>query len=143
MSFMGRPAVRRNYGKTRAAVESVAKERIEILITKAREMVEEDKDLSRRYVDLARRISERAKVRIPSELKKYLCKECGMALIPGRNAKVRLHARNTGIVITCLECGAMKRFPVTRRTDTRMRRPAMKPYIAQPVPFSKKNSNND
>jgi ribonuclease P protein subunit RPR2 len=121
----------------------VARERIQILLAQARKMVEKDKDLSRRYVDLARRISERTKVRIPGELKRYLCKECGIALVPGINARVRLHARNTGIVITCLECGSMKRFPVTRRTGTKMPRPAMKPYIAQTVPFSKKNSNND
>jgi ribonuclease P protein subunit RPR2 len=121
----------------------VARERIEILISHAKEMADKDKGLSRRYVDLARRISERTKVRIPGELKRYLCKECGIALIPGRNARIRLHARNTGIVITCLECGTMRRFPVTRKTGTKMPHPAMKPYIAQPEPFSKKNSAND
>jgi ribonuclease P protein subunit RPR2 len=116
---MGRPAARRNYGKTRSAVASVARERIEILIRQAKEMVETDKKLSRRYVDLARRISERTKVRIPSELKKYLCKGCKIVLVPGRNARVRLYAHNSGIVITCLECGTMKRFPVTRRKGSR------------------------
>lgn len=143
MSFMGRAPVRRHYGTARAAVASVARERIEILISQAKEMAEKDKDLSRRYVDLARRISERTKVRIPSELKRYLCKECGIALVPGRNAKVRLHARNTGVVITCLECGAMRRFPVARKNRVKMPHDSMKPYIAQPEPFSKKNSTTD
>lgn len=140
---MGRPTARRNYGKTRSAVASVARERIEILITQAKEMVETDKKLSRRYVDLARRISERTKVRIPSELKKYLCKGCEIVLVPGRNARVRLYAHNSGIVITCLECGTMKRFPVTRRKGSQTGQSAMKPYIVQTAPFSKKNSTND
>jgi ribonuclease P protein subunit RPR2 len=109
----------------------------------AREMVEKNEDLSRRYVDLARRISERTKVRIPGELKRYLCKSCGIALVPGQNARVRLYARNSGIVITCLSCGTVRRYPVTRRERPKEDIIAMKPYIAQPVPFSKKNSSKD
>jgi ribonuclease P protein subunit RPR2 len=142
MSFMGRPHTRRHYGKTRSAVASVARERIEILIAQAREMAEKNEDLSRRYVNLARRISERTKVRIPSELKRYLCKGCGIALVPGRNVKVRLHAHNSGIVITCLSCGAVRRYPVARRIESRGRC-AMKPYIAQTLPFPKKNSSKE
>ncbi len=142
MSFVGRPATRRNYGKTRVAVASVARERIEILVAQAREMVEKNEDLSRRYVDLARRISKRTKVRIPSDLKRYLCKDCGIALVPGRNAKVRLRARNSGIVTTCLSCGGVRRYPVTRRIELE-RRCAMKPYIAQTVASSKKNSSKE
>jgi len=140
---MGRPTARRNYGKTRSAVATIARERIEILIAQAKEMAETDKKLSRRYVDLARRISERTKVRIPSELKKYLCKGCAIALVPGRNARIRLYAHNSGIVITCLECGTMKRFPVKPRRGSPALQHAIKPYIAQTEPFSKKNSTND
>src|SRR5438445_12545191 len=116
MSFMGRPNTRRNYGKTREAVASVARERIEILIDQAKEMARKNEDLSRRYVDLARRISKRTKTRIPSDVKRYLCKGCGLALVPGHNAKVRLHARSTGIVISCLSCGAVKRYPVSTKS---------------------------
>jgi ribonuclease P protein subunit RPR2 len=140
---MGRSSGRRTYGKTRVAVASVARERIEILLGHAREMVEKNEDLSRRYVDLARRISGRTKVRIPGELKRFLCKGCGIALVPGQNARVRLYARNSGIVITCLSCGMVKRYPVTRRERPKKAGIAMKPYIAQPVPFSKKNSSKD
>jgi ribonuclease P protein subunit RPR2 len=140
---MGRASGRRPYGKTRAAVASVARERIEILLDHAREMVDKNEGLSRRYVDLARRISERTKVRIPGELKRYLCKGCGIMLVPGHNARVRLYARNSGIVITCLSCGMMRRYPVTRKRGRKEIGIAIKPYIAQPVPFSKKNSIKD
>ena len=140
---MGHPVGRRHYGKTRAAVASVARERIEILIDQARRMVKDNEVLSRRYVDLAQRISERTKVRIPSELKRYLCKNCGIALVPGTNARIRLHARNSGIVLTCLSCGAVKRYPVTEKTRSKEPRSAMKPYIAQTLPFPKKNSSEE
>ena len=112
MSFMGGKNARRNYGKTREAVASVATERFQILLDQAKQMARKDEKLSRRYVSLARKISSRTKVRIPRESKMYLCKGCGLALVPGYNAKIRLHAHTTGIVISCLSCGAVKRYPV-------------------------------
>ena len=117
MSFMGGKNARRNYGKTRAAVASVATERFQILLDQAKSMALKDEKLSRRYVSLARKISSRTKVRVPRESKMYLCKGCGIALVPGHNAKVRLHAHTTGIVISCLSCGAVKRYPVNPKIE--------------------------
>ena len=118
MSFMGSKNARRNYGKTRTAVTSVATERFQILLDQANQMARTDEKLSRRYVSLARKISSRTKVRIPRESKMYLCKGCGLALVPGHNAKIRLHAHTTGIVISCLSCGAVKRYPVSAKIVT-------------------------
>jgi len=115
MSFMGSKNARRNYGKTRAAVAAVATERFQILLDQAKKMALTDEKLSRRYVNLARKISSRTKVRIPRESKMYLCKGCGLALVPGHNAKVRLHAHTTGLVISCLSCGDVKRYPVSAK----------------------------
>jgi len=115
MRFMGGKNARRNYSKTRAAVALVATERFQILLDQAKKMASTDEKLSRRYVDLARRISSRTKVRIPRESKMYLCKGCGLALVSGHNAKIRLHAHTTGIVISCLSCGAVKRYPVSAK----------------------------
>ena len=143
MSFMGRPTSRRNYGKTREAVASVARERIEILIGQAKEMAWKNENLSRRYVDLARRISKRTKTRIPSQVKRYLCKDCGIALVPGHNARVRLYAHNTGIVITCLSCGSVRRYPVNSRVSPKKVLRPIKPYIAQTSSFPKKNSSKE
>ena len=119
MSFMGAKSARRNYGKTRAAVASVATERFQILLDQAKSMALTDEKLSRRYVSLARKISSRTKVRIPRASKMYLCKGCGLALVPGHNAKIRLHAHTTGIVISCLSCGAVKRYPVSPKIVAR------------------------
>src|SRR5436189_4170703 len=117
MSCMGGKNLRRNYGKTRAAVASVATERFQILLDQAKKTAWTDERLSRRYVTLARKISSRTKVRIPRESKMYLCKGCGLALVPGHNAKIRLHAHTTGIVISCLYCGAVKMYTVgTKRS---------------------------
>lgn len=143
MSFVGRPIRQRDRGKTRVAVSQVARERIDILIQQARQNVERNQALSRRYIDLVRRISKRTKVRVPRETKRYLCKNCGIILVPGRNARVRLSARTGGVVITCLSCGVFRRYPVSRRRRTAIGQQLMKPYIVQSEPFSKKNSSKN
>ncbi|MEK6919515.1 MAG: ribonuclease P protein component 4 [Thermoproteota archaeon] len=103
--------------KIRSAVRTIAGERIDILLSQAREMLDRDPKLSKRYVELARKISMRTKVRIPSSQKRYLCKGCGTILIPGRNARVRVLAGNPRIVITCLSCGALRRYPFTKNRN--------------------------
>src|SRR5438132_14176101 len=100
MRLMRSKNLRRTYGKTRAAGASIATERFQILLDQAKKMAWTDERLSRRYVTLARKISSRTKVRIPRESKMYLCKGCGLALVPGHNAKIRLRAHTTGIVIS-------------------------------------------
>ncbi len=104
----------RSYGRVRSSVASIARERIDILLREARANVG-DVEMSRRYVELARKISKRTKVRIPSEEKRYLCKGCGLPLIPGKNARVRVLAGNPRVVITCLSCGTLRRYPFTKR----------------------------
>ena len=98
----------------RSAVETIARERIDILLDQAKETLSHSPDLSKRYVELARKISTRTKVRIPREKKHYLCKACGMPLVLGKNARVRLHPGNSRIIITCLNCGTIRRYPFAK-----------------------------
>jgi ribonuclease P protein subunit RPR2 len=108
-----RPA-KRNSGKMRSAVATIARERIDILLDQAKEILPRNPDLSERYVELARKISTRTKVRIPREKKHYLCKNCGQPLVLGKNARVRLSPGNSRIIITCLNCGTLRRYPFTK-----------------------------
>src|SRR5260370_34561558 len=109
MSLMGSKCTRRNYGKMRSAVTAVARERIDLLLGQAVEILPRDTNLAKRYVGLARRISTRTKVRIPREKKHYLCKNCGQPLVPGKNARIRLRSGNSRIIISCLSCGSVLR----------------------------------
>jgi ribonuclease P protein subunit RPR2 len=111
MSFMENRRMRRDYGKMRSAVAAVARERIDILLHQAKENLAKDTELSRRYVGLAKKISKRTKIRIPRERKHYLCKNCGQLLVPGKNARIRLRPANSRIIISCLDCGAIRRYP--------------------------------
>ncbi len=102
---------------------------MQILLEQARDMARKDENLSKRYVELARKISMRTKIRIPREEKRYLCKGCGIALIPGLNARVRLSPKNIRVVITCLSCGTVKRYPFVRLKRKVDGSSVMKPYI--------------
>ncbi|MFH0848942.1 MAG: ribonuclease P protein component 4 [archaeon] len=94
------------------SVSAIAEERIRILYKMAREVFGSDPALARRYVELAKQIGMRTRVRIPGELKYLTCKKCHNLLIPGVNCRVRVRAdRGTRTVMTCLMCGSVKRYP--------------------------------
>src|SRR5439155_11922119 len=101
MSFMGNRPTRRNYGKMRSAVANVARERIEILLRQAEEVFPQDVEFSKRYTGLAKKISKRTKVRIPQEKKRFLCKNCGQPLVPGKNAQNTFRRHISNIIISC------------------------------------------
>ncbi|MBN2067168.1 MAG: ribonuclease P, partial [Candidatus Diapherotrites archaeon] len=58
---------------------------------------------SRRYVELARRLSTRNKAPIPAELKKQFCKKCGEFLVEGKNAEWKQAGEL--VEIKCRGCG--------------------------------------
>jgi ribonuclease P protein subunit RPR2 len=87
----------------------MAEQRIKRLFELAEQAYSRRPDLADRYVDIARRISMRHRVGIPGELKRRVCKGCGSFLVPGNNCRVRLDGNN--ILITCMKCGAIMRYP--------------------------------
>lgn len=64
---------------------------------------------SNRYVQLARRIGMRYRVRMPRELKRMVCKHCHAYLVQGATARTRL--QGTHISTTCTACGKQMRQP--------------------------------
>ncbi len=91
----------------------IARERIDKLFEQAKDSVR-DPSLSRRYVQLARKIAMRYNLRIPSEYKRSFCKECNSYLVPGLNSRVRASPSHESVTVTCLECGNVSRFPYRR-----------------------------
>ena len=73
-------------------------------------LAEGNEKMADRYVYLARKISMKNKVRIPSELKRRFCKYCYCYLRQGKNVRVRRNKK--GIVYTCLNCKKQMRFPI-------------------------------
>jgi ribonuclease P protein subunit RPR2 len=109
------------YGQKRRAsvrrkVRRVALERICILFGRAREVFDYEPVLAQRYVDLARRVGMRYKVRIPPEFRVMVCRHCKGFILPGMNCTVRIRQeREPHVVVTCLRCGGRMRMPLKRK----------------------------
>jgi len=96
--------------------QRIALQRIRILFRLAREMIHEDPSLAQRYVDIARRIAMKTKVRLPREYRRMVCRHCKSFILPGVNCRVRIKPRREPhVVITCLNCGGHMRIPLKRR----------------------------
>ncbi len=96
----------------------IALERIHILFNQAVEVLEKEPGLAQRYVELARRIGMRHKVRIPPEYRWMVCKHCKNLLLPGKSGRTRIQPRREPhIVITCLGCGGYNRILLKKRVE--------------------------
>jgi len=100
---------KRAYSRKPSAQVDIAKERIQELFRQADEVFDEDPNLADRYVELARKISMKIRVRIPPNLKRKFCKHCYCFLKPGKNCRVRTHEGK--VVYYCQQCKKFMRFP--------------------------------
>lgn len=99
---------RRGKGRRSKEVEEIARERIEILFAEAHKATSAGKGVrAKRYVTLARRLGMRYNVSLPGRYRRWVCGGCSAYLVPGVNATARLRPRR--FVISCKECGAVKR----------------------------------
>lgn len=89
----------------------IAEERIEILFNLAEKNLKVHPERSRRYVQLARKISLRYNVRLPKEMKRKFCRKCSSLLIPSVTSKVRIDSKTKSITIKCLNCEKTYRYP--------------------------------
>ncbi len=98
---------RRHLGKRDA--KQIAAERIDALFEMARsEAKSGNHDRAKRYVSLALRIGERHKVRA-GHTREY-CPKCHSFFVPPVN--VRTRTGSSRVIITCLACGTILRFPI-------------------------------
>ena len=93
--------------------KEIAKERIQTLFKEAEKAFKKNKALANRYVTLARKIAMKARIRMPSLLKRKFCKHCYKFLMPGVNSRTR--TREGKVVISCFECKKFMRIPVKKK----------------------------
>ena len=90
---------------------SLARERIEILFSRAEMKASEERmDLADRYVELGRKIGMKAQEPIPEEFKFKCCGKCNSFLRPGIDSRKRINSKNNQIVFTCKKCKTIKRY---------------------------------
>jgi len=90
---------------------SIARERIEILFTLAGKAFSKHPKRSHRYVELARRIAKRYNIKLKKEQKRRMCKKCLHYLRAGTNARIRTRPSQGAIIVTCLDCDSVSRYP--------------------------------
>lgn len=107
---------RRGSGFRRREDRKIALERIHTLFKQAIEVFEREPELAQRYVELARKVGMRCKVRLPVEYRWMVCKHCKGFLLPGKSSRTRIQQRREPhVVITCLSCGGYNRIPLKKR----------------------------
>ncbi|KAF2839794.1 Rpr2-domain-containing protein [Patellaria atrata CBS 101060] len=81
--------------------------------------------LHRYYLATARITARKAVVRISPSVKRTMCKRCDTLLVPGKTSRLRIENASKGgskpwadvLVVECLECGMLKRFPVGQNSN--------------------------
>jgi len=74
-------------------------------------------DRARRYIEIALNLISNANIRKPMYLRRGICKNCYVPLIPGLTATVRLRGNRKYIMVVrkCLLCGWVSRVPCPRK----------------------------
>lgn len=94
----------------------IAMQRIQTLFRLANETFSENHALAQRYVDIARRIAMGARIRLPKEYRRQVCRHCKSFILPSVNCRVRIQQRREPhIVITCQNCGKAMRLPLRKK----------------------------
>ena len=99
----------RKYRAPPKAVIKAVNERISILLEKAREKP----DMADRYLVMARKLSQKNKVRMPWGSSRLYCRHCNTFFFPGKN--VRIRTREGKQIYYCLKCKRHKRFPLRKK----------------------------
>ena len=107
--------MKRRHKKKPGWQRELAQERIATLFLQAEERYPDV--LAHRYVQLARRIQMRYKVRFTPQQRRRMCKNCRHFLVPGRNCRIRLTKSKASY--TCLDCGHVMRYPYLREQKER------------------------
>lgn len=99
-------------------LKKIALERIDMLMDFAKKHAVERPEVAREAIQLAMRIAQKARVRIPRKHKRMFCRKCGTPFWTPNSFRIRVKdRRSTHLVIKCLKCGYMKRIPVKKRSN--------------------------
>ena len=94
--------------------QKIGLERISILFSLAEKELKNNPERSQRYVRLARKIAMRYNIKMPKDLKRKYCNKCCSYLLPGINCRVRTKSSQRAVIIKCLKCNNIIRYPYRR-----------------------------
>jgi len=88
--------------------KSIARDNIEELFRQAEETFDSSSKLADRYVELALKIRDKAKVKLTKDEKRRFCKKCHSYLKPGNNCTARV--KNKVLLLHCKTCDNIRRI---------------------------------
>jgi ribonuclease P protein subunit RPR2 len=103
----------RRYKKQSKAVIETVRRRIDRLLSQAMYAAPAEPERAKRYVTMARKLSQKNKVRMPYGSSRRFCRNCNAYFVPGRN--VRIRTREGKQIYYCLGCKRIKRFVLNQR----------------------------
>ena len=89
------------------SANAIARMRCEKLLQRSIEKIDEAPQLSRRYVELARKIAARHRISLGH---KSFCRKCDTVFVAGKTLKVRVSSREKMMLYVCLKCGNVTKF---------------------------------
>jgi len=90
--------------------KKIGLERIRIIYSNVILYASENPEISRRQIEVARRILLKFNIRLPYPYKLFFCNKCKSPIIPGVDSKIRIcHVPKLHVKIVCLKCGGVYR----------------------------------
>jgi len=91
----------------------LARARIKLLWEQASEIANTDPKDARRRMQVAFRVAQKARIKVPQDIKRKICRQCGMVLVSGESYRVRMrNNRSKHLTVTCVACGNITRYYV-------------------------------
>ncbi len=91
----------------------LARARIKLLWKQASEIAKTDPEGARQRLQVASRVAQRVRIKVPQGIKRKMCRRCGSVLIPGESCRVRMRSnRSKHLTVTCKACGNITRYYV-------------------------------
>jgi ribonuclease P protein subunit RPR2 len=106
--------------KQQTNIKQIARQRIQILFEQAKKIAKSNPKLATQYVLSARKIAMAARIRLPAEFRREICKECNALFVHGVNCRVRVkQKREPHVLVTCLNCGNQTRMLLREKKEHR------------------------
>ncbi|MEM2962896.1 MAG: hypothetical protein QXW70_02650 [Candidatus Anstonellales archaeon] len=100
-------------------IAEIVRERVGILLGLAEKAARKNLERARKYIRMARRLSEKYRVRFKRLDKLRFCKRCNAPFIPGYSVRVGFVPRFHSMTYRCTFCGFEFRFPYKKYKNQR------------------------
>ncbi|MGQ9781713.1 MAG: ribonuclease P protein component 4 [Nitrososphaeria archaeon] len=101
--------------RNRRSKKRIGLERVRIIYSNVIQYASENPEISRRQIEVARRILLKFNIHLPYPYKLFFCNKCKSPIIPGVDSKIRIsNVPKLHVRVICLKCGGVYRKFISR-----------------------------